>query len=136
MGAGRAANRRLSAFVVLNVAGGLICLAWSVVHASRPSSFLYVAVIVALVTVAKRCALTMRYDGEPYQVMCTSAALMAAAAVLPESWALFAVAAGVVIAQTTGRRHRPEQIAFNTATELLGLWAGVSVVRWVGWDRS
>ncbi|HEY1486542.1 MAG TPA: EAL domain-containing protein [Micromonosporaceae bacterium] len=136
MGAGRAANRRLSAFVAADVVAGAACLVWSVVHVTRPASVLYVVVIVALVAVANRCAVALRFDGEPYQVMCTSAALLAAVAVLGEAWALFAVAAGMIIAQTTGRRRRPEQIAFNVSTELLGLWAAVSVVRWVGFGPA
>ncbi|HEY2791811.1 MAG TPA: GGDEF domain-containing protein, partial [Micromonosporaceae bacterium] len=136
MGAGRAASSRLPLFVIAVMVGGIVAQAWSVVHVTRPASFLYVAVIAALVGVAKRCALTMRFAGEPYQVMCTSASLMVASAVLSESWALFAVAGGIVIAQATGRRHRPEQIAFNASKDVLGLWAGISVVRLVGFDRA
>jgi len=93
-----------------------------------PSSWLYVGVVTALVTVGTTGAPRLRISGEPHRVSCASATILIALAVLPTSWALISVAAGLAVAQTISGRRPAHQIAFNIAAHVLGVAAAAATV--------
>ena len=132
MGAGRAADRRLVPFIALVTVSGVSCLGWAIFHLSTPSSWLYVGVVAALVTVAVVCAPRLRIGGEPHRVTCASATILVALAVLPAPWALIGVAIGTVVPQLTGERPRLHKIAFNSSAHIIAVGVASAVVNACG----